>query len=279
MPDTMLPSKVLAALNDNELEILHLLANGHTAKSIASSLGRSETAVHERLRDARRKTGVGSSRELARLLDAQKIWDKNSDLPQAAVLAEAGEQPRSTGLSLPKGTIVMLFILPVAALGLAVAADTTPRADQTVEAARSVPEGQSPLVGSWSLDVDRIPAEERPQRVTIDFSVSPDNASGAPAWTTRIVITAADGTIRYAESTAIANGAPVPVSGNLDFIDSGSLRQPSPDTLVMTLSKAGAPVSTRVYTVAKDGQSMTETIIWGGTTVPKLETTFFQRIG
>ncbi len=93
MPDTMIPSGVLADLNDNELEILHLPANGHTAKSIASSLGRSDTDVHERLRDARRKTGVGSSRELARLLNAQQIWDKNSDLPQAAVLAEAGEQP------------------------------------------------------------------------------------------------------------------------------------------------------------------------------------------
>lgn len=75
--------RALEALNDNELEILRLLANGHTAKSIAASLGRSETAINERLREARRKTGVGSSRELARLLDAQKIWDKNIVLSAA----------------------------------------------------------------------------------------------------------------------------------------------------------------------------------------------------
>ena len=80
MSSTQLSPHALAALNDNELEILHLLANGHTAKSIAARLGRSETAIHERLRDARRKTGVGSSRELARLLDAQKIWDRKIDL-------------------------------------------------------------------------------------------------------------------------------------------------------------------------------------------------------
>src|SRR3546814_7650576 len=80
MPTNTIPAGSLAALNDNELEILHLLANGHTAKSIAASLGRSETSIHERLREARRKTGVGSSRELARLLDAQKIWDRNFDL-------------------------------------------------------------------------------------------------------------------------------------------------------------------------------------------------------
>jgi DNA-binding CsgD family transcriptional regulator len=69
-----------AGLTDRELEVLRLLAAGHTAKTIAVRLGRSETAIHELLRAARRKTGIGSSRELARLLDAQKNWDKNIDL-------------------------------------------------------------------------------------------------------------------------------------------------------------------------------------------------------
>ena len=57
------------------------------------------------------------------------------------------------------------------------------------------------------------------------------------------------------------------------------LRQPAPNTLVMTLGKNGAPVSTRVYTVAKDRKSMTETIIWASTGIPKLETTYFNRVG
>ncbi|MBN8809286.1 MAG: hypothetical protein J0I47_13775 [Sphingomonas sp.] len=58
----------LTSLNAAEREALALLASGHTAKSIATLTGRTEAAVNERLRDARRKTGVGSSRELARLL-------------------------------------------------------------------------------------------------------------------------------------------------------------------------------------------------------------------
>jgi DNA-binding CsgD family transcriptional regulator len=60
------------ALNERELEILRLLAGGHTVKSIAVQLGRSEASINERLREARRKTGVGSSRELARLIDTKK---------------------------------------------------------------------------------------------------------------------------------------------------------------------------------------------------------------
>ncbi|HET6407092.1 MAG TPA: sigma factor-like helix-turn-helix DNA-binding protein [Chthoniobacteraceae bacterium] len=53
----------LARLNEAEREALRLLAEGHTAKSIAGLTGRSVAAVNERLREARRKTGIGSSRE------------------------------------------------------------------------------------------------------------------------------------------------------------------------------------------------------------------------
>ena len=62
----------LSRLNDAERRVLGLLAEGHTAKSIAHLIGSTEAAVNERLREARRKTGVGSSRELARRLKAQE---------------------------------------------------------------------------------------------------------------------------------------------------------------------------------------------------------------
>ena len=62
----------LSRLNEAERRVLRLLAEGHTAKSIATDLGTTAAAVNERLREARRKTGVGSSRELARLLKAQE---------------------------------------------------------------------------------------------------------------------------------------------------------------------------------------------------------------
>jgi hypothetical protein len=132
---------------------------------------------------------------------------------------------------------------------------------------------QSPLAGRWSLDVMRIPENERPERVTIDFKVSPDQK-----WTTHVEIVGADGSTMHGDSTAAPDGVAVAASGNMPFIDSVSLRHPSPDTLVMTLGKNGAPVSTRVYTVAKDGKTMTETIIWASTGIPKLETTYFSKV-
>lgn len=56
------------ALSEREAEVLRLLLAGHDAKSVARSLDLSVHTVNDRLRDARRKLGVSSSREAARLL-------------------------------------------------------------------------------------------------------------------------------------------------------------------------------------------------------------------
>ena len=266
-----LPSS-LAALSEKELEVLRMLAAGHTVKSIAASLGKTEASINERLRDARRKTGVGSSRELARLIDAQKNWDKNIDLAAQDLTTHGLEQPPNAGLTRSKGTVIMAIALPIAAT-LALAMSGSNLAQRAEPPAAAVAAQQSPLVGRWSLDVMRIPEAERPQRVTIEFRVSTDQK-----WTTHVEIVGADGSTMHADSTAAPDGVPVAGTGNMPFIDSVSLRHPAPDTLVMTLGKNGAPVSTRVYTVGKDRKSMTETIIWASTGIPKLETTYFNRI-
>lgn len=266
-------SALADALNVRELEVLRLLAEGHTIKSIAAQLDRTEASINERLRDARRKTGVGSSRELARQLGAQKIWDKNPDLAMTSAPAEAPVPPASRGLTGPKGTIAMLIAMPLITAGSLLMAAYAPYNAARPQSAAVAAQG-SPLIGRWALDVAGVPAEERPRAVTISFSVAPDQR-----WTTQVEIVSPDGGTLHAESTAALDAAPVPTAGNMGFVDSASLRQPAPGTLVMTLGKDGAPVSTRVYTVSRDRKSMTETIIWAGSTMPKLETNTFHRIG
>lgn len=260
-------------LSAKELEILRLLAAGHTVKSIAVQLGRSEASINERLREARRKTSVGSSRELARLIDAQKNWDKIIDLSAPAFATDNQTQPQTAGLNRSKGMTMLIIAMPLAALGLAIAAINPLQDAASAPMAHAAAPKQTSLVGTWSLDVARIPAEERPRAVTIEFRVAPDGK-----WITHVRIVSADGSEQHAESSAAPDGHAVPLSGNMAFIDSTSLRQPAPGTLVMTLSKNGSPVSTRVYTASKDGKSMTETIVWAGQDVPKLETTYFNRV-
>ena len=267
------PASLFACLTDREVEVLRMLAAGHTVKTIAVRLGRSETSINERLRTARRKTGIGSSRELARLLAGQKTCDNNIDLWKHSSGVKDLAHAAAIGARGSKGMIVMLFILPIAAAGFIVA--DVPAADQaaTPNADYSAAAKQLPLVGSWSLDTSLIPERERPQRVTMTF-----RASQGEKWTTLVEIVAPDGSSRHSESTAALDGVPVPITGNMDFIDSVALRQPAPNTLVMTLGKDGTRVSTRVYTVAKDRKSMTETIVWPGDNRQKLETTHFNRI-
>jgi DNA-binding CsgD family transcriptional regulator len=107
----------LSSLNDAERRVLLLLAEGHTAKSIATISGGSVGAVNERLREARRKTGVGSSRELARLF-AQESRDKEIGVARA-MPSPRGEEPAGanrSGQLVTKGLLAMLFVAIVAAM-------------------------------------------------------------------------------------------------------------------------------------------------------------------
>lgn len=102
----------LSTLNPAEREVLAMLAQGHTAKSIASLTGRSIGSVNERLREARRKTGVGSSRELARLWAQENRDEQIGVAPQPPTdesLAAEAEADTGRG-KFAKETIFMAVI-------------------------------------------------------------------------------------------------------------------------------------------------------------------------
>ena len=66
------------ALSEKEKQTLRLIVRGHDAKSMARYLGLSVHTVNERLRDARRKLEVSSSRQAARLVfDAEGAGPQN----------------------------------------------------------------------------------------------------------------------------------------------------------------------------------------------------------
>lgn len=117
MPDTF----DLSVLNKGEREALDLLAQGHTAKSIANLTGRSIGSINERLREARRKTGAGSSRELARIFAAQKNRDEQIGMAGAPPgEASAPEAAAAVARGPGKGVALMGFamITGIAALAL-----------------------------------------------------------------------------------------------------------------------------------------------------------------
>lgn len=77
-------------LTDKEKDALRLLLRGHDAKSSARELGLSVHTVNERLREARRKLGVTSSREAAR-----RLLDAEGDAPELLGDKPLGEAPEA----------------------------------------------------------------------------------------------------------------------------------------------------------------------------------------
>lgn len=81
----------LAELTDKEKETLRLILRGHDAKSMARSLDLSVHTINDRLRAARRKLSVTSSREAARLLFEQESGDHENHADKDLGEAEQSE--------------------------------------------------------------------------------------------------------------------------------------------------------------------------------------------
>lgn len=128
----------LSRLNAAERRVLGLLAEGHTAKSIANTIGSTPAAVNERLREARRKTGVGSSRELARLLKAQENRDEQIGVGNRRHIA-ADMSPAAAEPWRPRtGVYAMIGLFILSAAGAAALMSHQPAAELPAD----------PLVGS-----------------------------------------------------------------------------------------------------------------------------------
>lgn len=130
------------------------------------------------------------------------------------------------------------------------------------------------LIGQWSVDTSRLPMapDARPKRVTITFK-----EAGSSRLSMDVVIVYADGAEVHSTGTASLDGTPIAVEGSPEA-DTAAMKRPEPNVLVLGLSKGGEPASTRVYTVAPDGKSMTETVsALGSDRRPSMRTNYFTR--
>jgi DNA-binding CsgD family transcriptional regulator len=118
----------LSRLNEAERRVLRLLAEGHTVKSIASEFGTTPAAVNERLREARRKTGAGSSRELARLLRSQENRHEQLGVGRAQSFEAPLSQADAQSWRPQTGAFAMIVLFVIAAAGAAALMTQAPQA-------------------------------------------------------------------------------------------------------------------------------------------------------
>ena len=137
------------------------------------------------------------------------------------------------------------------------------------------PPAASPLIGSWAVDIARLPVppQARPKSVTFTFSESGDGMLKM-----QVHIVGPDGSESHSVATANLDGAPAPVTGSMEA-DVAAVKMPAPNVLVLMLAKEKAPASTRIFTVSADGKTMIETAAYFGPEGrPLMRTNHFSRI-
>lgn len=162
-----------AKLTERERAILALLLHGHSVKSAANEIGITEYAAQELLRAARRKTGVTSSREAARLVanqaGAQIICDSRTVLETKRA---RGQSPAIFAM----GGIMVLGLIAGIGLWMAGGAEAPPAATQTdaPKVVSATPaSGATIPAGRFTLSV----TYDRPmRRGSMSFATGPDPA-------------------------------------------------------------------------------------------------------
>lgn len=120
----------------------------------------------------------------------------------------------------------------------------------------SAADTQSPLFGRWSVDTARMPMppDARPRSVVLTFA-----DAGRERLTMGVDIVFHEGGEVHTKGTNPLDGTSVSVVGSPEA-DAAAMTHPQPNVLVVGLSMGGVPASTRVYSVAPDGKTMTETV-------------------
>jgi hypothetical protein len=136
--------------------------------------------------------------------------------------------------------------LALMAIAAWLAATTTAPAEQV--------EG-SLLLGTWHVDVTKLPVPQPPKGVTLTLT---QVAQGEIRMT--IDVSNHDGTVVHSESTFKTDGSASPVQGSLD-VDTVSVTLPNRRTLIMGTGMKGHPSNTRVFALADDSRQMTENIV------------------
>ena len=143
------------ALTEKEKQTLRLIVRGHDAKSLARHLGLSIHTVNERLRDARRKLEVSSSRAAARLLldsekdDPQNLTDKQIGEDSPSIDREQAPASAIGPLRLQRSAVtlagVFIMSLVLGALALSLLVDGTAPSVST-DAPQSTPAMAAPAL-------------------------------------------------------------------------------------------------------------------------------------
>ncbi|KQN03651.1 helix-turn-helix domain-containing protein [Sphingomonas sp. Leaf25] len=230
----------LDTLTEREKEALRLLLAGHDAKSVAAHLNLSIHTINERLRDARRKLAVSSSREAARILgDAERggpqtMGDKQLGVSPNAVAGASSGPPQSTRLLWLSGGMLTMSILIAAVIAAATAFNTPAPTPAATEQVASDPAGQQ-VARQWLTIVDQERWQDSWQAAGATFR----DAVTADQWTAQVKPVRAplgavrSRTVQRATTTTSLPGAPAGEYQLVEFRTAFANRAGATETVVL----------------------------------------------
>jgi len=180
-------------LSEREKETLRLLLAGHDAKSAAQTLGLSVHTINERLREARRKLGVSSSREAARrLAEAERRAPKSfgdealgvSDAPPHPPSLTKAKRGRFAAPSLAwliGGMLIMSILIALAALTLSPAQNAAPAPTNPPAASTATDGAPVSAAQQWTALLDNEQWDASWQATSAAFKRQVDAATWASA--------------------------------------------------------------------------------------------------
>lgn len=248
----------LDALTSKEKETLRLILRGHDAKSSARELGLSVHTVNERLREARRKLGVTSSREAARRLLAEE-GDTPENPPEFhadKALGDAAQAPVAVDMTAPAtrrrasfglGPGLALTSIGVLVMSLIFAALLLPASPFSTPAAPAVSLNAA-APSDAAVNLDEVQGAARTWLALIDKGAwqASHTASGAPF---RSAITAP----RWAETIAQVREPLGPVVKR-ELLEYGSQSAPREVRIVLFRTDfANAKGATETVTLEREG--------------------------
>ncbi len=160
-------------LTEKEKETLRLMVRGHDAKSMARHLGLSVHTVNERLRDARRKLQVSSSREAARQLfeseggAPQNLADEQLGEAASTKVEDKGASDANPGTSSRRASVIAGVFTMSILVGIA---------------ALSMLTGQVPIAGAGGASAPVAAVESDAVRSARDWLVLGDQGRWKDGW-------------------------------------------------------------------------------------------------
>ena len=154
------------ALTEKEKQTLRLLLDGHDAKSMARQLELSVHTINERLRDARRKLAVSSSKEAARVVreieaaNPERLGDKGFGDAETPSIDQQSDQPvkeprRNRYAVWVIGGFVMITVFAAILAAFAPGVSPTPeRLPEAVAQAPAVPSDAATTALNWLALLD-----------------------------------------------------------------------------------------------------------------------------